>query len=115
MWKSHYMILTSKRTPKPDHIIKIEGHKLDEEQITKCLWVYLDNKIGWKHHIDYISDKVSRAIGMVVIARKFLICESLKPLYYSFVYPFLVYSNHVWGKACSTSLKNVNSASEENC
>ena len=32
--KNHYtcMILTSKRTPKPDHVIKIEGHKLDEVQ-----------------------------------------------------------------------------------
>ena len=105
--KTHYMILTSKRTPKPDHVIKIEGHKLDEVQNTKFLGVYLDNKISWKHHIDYISGKVSRAIGMIVKARKFLTCESLKTLYYSFVYPFLIYCNHVWGKACPTSLKKL--------
>ena len=101
------MILTSKRTPKPDHVIKIEGHKLDEVQNTKFLGVFLDNKISWKHHIDYISGKVSRAIGMIVKARKFLTCESLKTLYYSFVYPFLIYCNHVWGKACPTSLKKI--------
>ena len=44
---------------------------------------------------------------MIVKARKFLTCESLITLYYSFVYPFLIYCNHVWGKACPTSLKKL--------
>ena len=81
---THFIILTSKRTPTPDHIIKIEGHKLDEVQNTKFLEVYLDKKISLKHHNDYISVKVSRTIGMIVKARKFLTCEPLKsiiPLY----------------------------------
>ena len=67
----------------------------------------MDNKINWKRHIDYIAGKVSRAIGMITKARKFLTYESLKTLYYSFVYPFLIYCNHVWGNACSTSLKKL--------
>ena len=109
--KTHYMILTSKRTPKPDHVIKIEGHKLDEVQITNFLGVYLDNNISWKRHIDYISGKVSRAIRMIVKARKFLTCESLKILYYSFVYPFLIYCNH-FGESVLYELKKDNSDSK---
>ena len=105
--KTHYMILTSYRTSQPNHVIKIEGHKIDEVQITKFLGVYLDNKIKWKRHIDYIAGKVSRAIGMMTKARKFLTYESLKTLNYSFVYPSLIYCNHVWGNACSTSLQNL--------
>ena len=35
--KTHYMILTSKRTSQPKHVIKIEGHKIDEIKNTK-LW-----------------------------------------------------------------------------
>ena len=85
------MILTSKRTSQPNHVIKIEGHKIDEVQNTKYLGIYLDNKINWKRHIDYIAGKVSRAIGMITKARKFLTYESLKTLYYSFVYPFFIY------------------------
>ena len=42
------MILTSKRTPEPDQVIKSDGHKLGEVQNTKIL----DNKIRWKHYID---------------------------------------------------------------
>ena len=45
----HNMILTSKRTPKPDQVIKSDGHKLGEVQNTKIL----DNKISWKHYIDW--------------------------------------------------------------
>ena len=68
----------------------------------------MDNKINWKRHdVDYIAGKVSSAIGMIAKARKFLTYESLKSLYYSFVYPFLIYCNHVWGNECSTSLKNL--------
>ena len=59
------MILTSKRTPKPNHVIMIEGHKRDEVQNTKVLGIHLDNKVSWKRHIDYLSDKVSRVIGMI--------------------------------------------------
>ena len=71
------MILTSKRTPNPDHAIKIEGHKLNEVQNTEFLGVYLDN-ISWKPHIDYISGKVSRAIGIILKAKEFLTCGSSK-------------------------------------
>ena len=82
------MILTSKCTPKPDHVIKIEGHKRDEMQNTKFLGVYLDNEISWKRHIDYISGKVSHAIGMIAKVGKFLTCESLKALLSFLCIPF---------------------------
>ena len=71
------MILTTKSTSQPNHVIKIEGHKIDEVQNTKFLGVYLDNKINWKLHIDYIAGKVSSAIGMTAKVRQFLTYESL--------------------------------------
>ena len=77
------MILTSKRTQQPNHVTKIEGHKLEEVKKTKFLGVYLDDKINWKRHIDCMAGNVSRAIGMITKARKFLTYESLTTLYYS--------------------------------
>ena len=86
--KTHYMILTSKRTSQPHHVIKIEGHKIDEVQNTKFVGVYLDNKINWKRHIDYIAGKVSRAIGIITKARTFLTYESLKNIVLFLCVPF---------------------------
>ena len=34
--------------------------------------VIIDNKINWKDHISYIAGKVSRSIGMMIRARKYL-------------------------------------------
>ena len=38
--KTHYMILTSKRSPQQDHVIKIDGHKIEEVQILSS-WVFI--------------------------------------------------------------------------
>ena len=64
----------------------------------------IDNKLSWKDHITYISGKIARGIGIILKARKYLLKESLISLYYSFIYPYMIYCNHVWGLACKTHL-----------
>ena len=49
--------------------------------------------------------KVARGIGVIIKARKVLCNESLKCLYYSFIYPYMIYCNHVWGSACKTNIE----------
>ena len=67
----------------------------------------IDNKLSWKFHIAYISGKIARGIGIINKARRFLNKDSLLSLYYSFIYPYLIYCNHVWGTACKSYLKTV--------
>lgn len=103
--KTHYMLFSSKRN-KPDNLcIKIDGSLIEEVEYTKFLGVYIDNKLNWKKHIAYISGKVSRGLGIMVKARKVLNADSLKTLYYSFIYPYFNYCNHVWGCTYETNLK----------
>ena len=87
--------------------INIEGHPIDEVSYTKFLGVYIDNKLNWKKHISIITGKVARAIGVIVRAKRLLNQNSLKTLYFSFIYPFLTYCNHVWGNACMTTLNSL--------
>ena len=47
---------------------------------------------------------MSRAIAIVVRARKFLNIDSLKTLYQSFIYPYYTYCNHVWGNVRMSTL-----------
>ena len=102
--KTHFMLFTSNRKAKPDISISIEGYPIDEVSYTKFLGVYIDNRLNWKKHISVISGKVSRAIGIVVRARKLLNTDALKTLYNSFIYPYYTYCNHVWGNACMSTL-----------
>ena len=77
---------------------------ISEVRKIKFLGVMLDNKVNRKDHINYISGKVSRGIGMILKARRYPTKKALMTLYYSFIYPYLTYCNHIWGSTYQTNL-----------
>ena len=105
--KTHFIVF-SKRN-KCDKYIKlvIDDETIDEVKNTKFLGVIIDNKLTWKDHINYVAGKVSRAIGMIVKTKKYLRKEALLTLYYSFVYPYLTYCNHIWGATYVFNLRKL--------
>ena len=52
---------------------------------------------SWKTHMEYISTKISKGIGILVRARTLLFRESLLTLYNSLIKPYLTYCLHSWG------------------
>jgi hypothetical protein len=102
--KTHYMLFHSKKKVNENLYIKIDNKLIDRVAHTKFLGVFIDDKLNWKQHINYISGKVSRCIGMLIKSRKLLNKDSLLTLYFSFVYPLLIYCNHVWGSTYATTL-----------
>ena len=73
--------------------------------ISKLLGVIIDNKLSWKDHISFVCREVARGIGVLIKARKVLRSESLKCLYYSFIYHYMIYCNQVWGSAYKTNIE----------
>ena len=100
--KTHFMIFSSKNKPHPNLNINIDGEIINETSKTKFLGVIIDKKLLWKDHILYISGKLARGACVILKAKKYLMKEILISLYYSFVYPYLIYCSHVWGLACKT-------------
>ena len=80
---------------------------MNEVDKTKFLSVIIDKKLTWKEHISYLSSKISRGIGMIIKAKKRLNKDALVTLYYSFIYPYMTYCNHIWGTTCISSLNKV--------
>ena len=105
--KTHFMVFSNKPTCNMTLDIRIDGHQIKEVDKTKFLGVYIDNKLTWKDHIKFISGKLSRGIGMVIKARKFLDKASLINIYYSFFYPYITYCNHIWGNASKSYLNRI--------
>ena len=95
--ETHFIVFTNKNVLKPVLQISIDGHKIDETDRTKFLGVVIDSKLTWKHHISYITVKIAKGIGVITKARKLLDKDTLITLYYTFIYPYLCYCNHVWG------------------
>ena len=74
---------------------------------TKFLGVIIDYKLNWSPHITYISKKVAKGVGIILKARKLFDQETLLTLYYTFVYPYLNYCIHVWGKAYNVHIHDL--------
>ena len=98
-------LFTTKRKAVDNINIRIDGHSIDRVKHTKFLGVFIDEKLNWKKHISYISGKIARGLGIIVKARKSLPFNALRTLYFSFIYPYFIYCNHVWGGAYETNLK----------
>ena len=62
------------------------------------------NNLKWHAHIGYIKNKISKYIGIIYKARKYINKQNLINLYYSFIFPYLIYCNEIWGNACQNYL-----------
>ena len=87
--------------------LSILGEKINQVYETKFLGVMLDSKLSWQAHIEYISKKISKGIGILCKARKYLTKSCLITLYYSFIYPYMNYCLEVWGKCIQTNFSKI--------
>jgi hypothetical protein len=95
---------TKKGEQSYDINIKINNEKLDRVNQTKFLGIILDSGCTWQPHIQYITKKIAKSIGILSLARQTLNKNTLIQLYYSFIYPYLLYCNIIWGKAAATHI-----------
>ena len=105
--KNHYMVFSNTKAISDNTKLKIERETISEVSKTKFLGVIIDNRLNWQHHMNYISCKVAKSIGIILKIRKVLDNESLQSLYYAFIYPYLRHCDHVWGNACSDYLNKL--------
>ena len=83
--------------------IRVQGHTVKHVYKAKHLGMVIDNKLTWKDHIDYVSLKIKRNLGIMKRVRNDIPKESLISLYRTMVKPYLIYCNNIWGK-CSARL-----------
>lgn len=106
--KTYYMIFT----PKKQNIllndnINIQNVPLQRINSIKFLGFVLDDKLSWELHLKHIRNKISKGIGIIGKAKKYLPQATLKTLYYSFVYPYLTYGIEVWGSTYHSYLQPI--------
>ena len=105
--KTQYMLFTRRKSNDEKITIKMDNQIISETKSSKFLGVYIDNSLNWKKHISYIAGKISRGMGVILKSRKYLDEDSLLTLYHCFIYPFLIYCNHIWGNTYKTNLSTL--------
>ena len=83
--------------------IKLDGCKLDPAENVQYLGVYIDNFLSWDFHITQLSNKLSRANGILSKLRNFTTKETLLSVYYAIFYSHMIYGFLVW----SNNYKNI--------
>ena len=84
--------------------LTLENTVIKQVTETKFLGVLIDQHLSWKPHIDFVSKKISKSVGIIAKARFYLSSQTLMTLYYSLEYPFLTYCNVAWSSAYCSNL-----------
>ena len=90
--KTHYMMFHRTRIKHGHNItMYINKNPIERKSSTKFLGIIIDNKLNWSVHITYIKNKISKSIGIIYKIRKFMDKQNLRNMYFSFIYPYLIY------------------------
>ena len=63
-------------------IIKIDGKKIEPSSHVKYLGILIDSFLNWNFHIDELSTKLSRAVGMLAKIRRYINENTLAMVYH---------------------------------
>ena len=67
----------------------------------------IDSHLSWRNHIDYISTKFSKTIGLFAKLSHSVPQHTLITLYWSLIHPYLNYGIIAWGQASKTLLNKL--------
>ena len=69
-----------------NHLLHICQCVDDIKQVnfTKYLGIYIDQHLSWDPHIDYLSKKIARNVGILSKLKHFLPMYIMNTLYYSY-------------------------------
>ena len=84
--------------------LRLDNNIIDEVTSTKFLGVTIQQQLYWHLHIKHTTQKIAKQCGIMYITREFLNEKSLLLLYYTLIYPNLLYCQTVWGAASSEAL-----------
>ena len=87
--------------------IKIDDVNISEVEYTKFLGIFIDKKLTWQRHVSYISSKIARSLYVLNRLKFKLPIDALSSLYFSLIYPHLIYCNILWGCAAKSILNEL--------
>ena len=100
-----YAMLFSNRNPNRVNLpILFNGENVEFKDAGVFLGVTLDRELRFDKHINSVCKKISKTIGLLYKIRQFVSVNTMKNLYYTLIYPYLIYCNIIWGGTYVTHL-----------
>ena len=106
--KTNFILFCSRRklanVPRCDISINIDNQCISKVTSAKFLGVHIDEHLTWSEHINVISKKISKNIGIISRVKHLMPRNILVSLYYSLIYPYMSYCNVTWASTYHTRL-----------
>ena len=90
-------------SPRSIFSIKLLLNNVEIEKAHTCkyLGIYLDDQLYWKHHIGFfVCEKLVKFTEIFYRLWSTISCEWLRNIFYSFVYPHLLYGIEIYANTC---------------
>ena len=94
--KTKYIIFSLRISIKLRRVVKIGNGKIKSADNIKFLGVFIDKNLKFNVHINYLSAKISRSVGLLYKLNKFLPQSALLKIYYSLIHPYFNYAMETW-------------------
>ena len=106
--KTEFIVFRPPKRPLNKRIVlKLNGTNIYESPKIKYLGVILDPRLRWNHHINELTKKLNRTIGMIYKIRSDCSQNVLVSIYYSIFHSHLSYGLSVWGKSNDCYLSKI--------
>ena len=111
IWPKRQISLYSHQLEKKYNIreadININGSKIKHVKCTKFLGITIDEHLDWKIHVDNLSNKIARNVGMLNKLKHFLPDYIMKTLYSSLIASHLQYCTLLWANSHVTQIRKL--------
>ena len=97
--KTKFMIFPYRQRKKDNLIpnLKINAEPIDWVTEFNFLGLTIDEQLSWSPHIQKISNKISRTLGIMNRLKRFMPENLLRLIYNSLILPYFQYSLLTWG------------------
>lgn len=87
--------------------LNIENHSINEAKSLKFLGLYIDKKLCWDDHIDFVCKKISSGIFLLRNLSFYCNRDVLKLAYYGLIHPHILYGIVFWGNCAEAKVKRI--------
>ena len=72
--------------------------EIGQTNTAKFLGIIIDSHLTWKTHIDNVTKKVAKSVGIIKRVRHCLPVDTLNTLYNTLILPYINYCNIIWAR-----------------
>ena len=75
--------------------VTLDSKQIETVKSSKLLGLYLDSSLSWDVHVEYLSKKTSKRLGLLKRSRQFLTTKARKTYYNTLIQPIMDYGSVV--------------------